>query len=387
MSHKLTKRQLQTLKKQFENKERREESKEAKRRRQQERSLRPRRPPRRRDWADADGAPGFEKMRAADTLAAAAPPVASESAAPGLVATVIEVRSGDSLVSCDGRLVRAVLPPAARVSGGGLRSPVAVGDRVGIEPVEAGLARITAVLPRRSALVREVYDPSRRDPVSRGQVLAANIDQVVIVCSPAEPPFRPRLLDRYLVAASRDGLAAVICLNKTDLGVPDEVEYLLDRYERLGVGTVHASAARGEVDALRSRIAGTVSLFTGHSGVGKSSLLNALEPGLALKVGTVTPSAAGQGKGRHTTASARLVPVSLRETFVVDSPGIRAFGIKGLDLRELASHFADIASIAACAYRDCLHRGEAGCAVDVQAQDDRFLKLRLESYRTLLREL
>jgi ribosome biogenesis GTPase len=319
------------------------------------------------------------------------PPLeAAPAPEPALAGTVLDVRSGESLVSLEGRLLRAVLPPAARVSGGGLRSPVAVGDRVAIEPVERGLVRIVSVLPRRSALVRDVYDPSRRDPQTQGQVLAANIDQVVIVCSPAEPPFRPRLLDRYLVAASRDGIRPVICLNKTDLVAERQVEAWLASYERhLGIVVLRTSAATSAgVDGLRACLAGKVSLLAGHSGVGKSSLLNAVEPGLHLRVGDVTRAKAGQGKGRHTTSSARLVPLSESDTFVVDSPGIRAFGIRGIPPRELAQHFPDLAAHAAgCAFADCLHRGEQACAVEVAARGDWFLLERLRSYRAMLGEL
>jgi ribosome biogenesis GTPase len=269
------------------------------------------------------------------------------------------------------------------------RSPLAVGDRVQLQTIGGERARIVAALPRRSALTRDVYDPTRRDAVHIGQVLAANIDQVVVVCSPAEPPFRPRLIDRYLVAASRDSLPASICLNKEDLGVPEAVGWYLSGYARLGVSVLRASALTGAgLVGLKECMAGKVSLLTGHSGVGKSSLLNALEPGLHLRAGEVSRTAAGQGKGRHTTSAARLMPLSHPDTFVVDTPGIRAFGIRGIQARELAVHFADIAALASrCAYGDCLHRGEPGCAVAVRAQHDDFLRERLASYRGMLREL
>jgi ribosome biogenesis GTPase len=389
-SHKLTKRHQQAIQKSLAYKGRHEEIKEAQRLRQQERAQRRGRPPRQRDWQDGDAAPSREKMRRAAALdAAPTPSTAEPPPEPSFVATVIEVRSGDSLVSFEGRTLHAILPLGARAADPSLRSPIAVGDRVAIEPVEAGIVRMVSVLPRRSALVRGTYDPSRRDATVLGQVLAANIDLALVVCSPAEPPFRPRLIDRYLVAAARDAIPAMVCLNKIDLGVTPEVEELLAAYERLGVEIVRASAASGEgVAALRDVIAGKVSLFTGHSGVGKSSLLNALEPGLALRVGDVTQSRAGQGKGRHTTSSARLVPLSLPETFVVDSPGIRAFGLRGMAPHQLATYFADIDAIApACSYRDCLHRAEPGCAVKAAAHLDAFLRARLESYRAILEEL
>jgi ribosome biogenesis GTPase len=266
---------------------------------------------------------------------------------------------------------------------------LAVGDRVQLQTTDGDQARIVAALPRRSALTRDVYDPTRREAVHTSQVLAANIDQVIVVCSPAEPPFRPRLIDRYLVAASRDSLPATVCLNKEDLGVPEEVGRYLAGYSRLGVPVLRASARTGAgLVELKEGMAGKVSLLIGHSGVGKSSLLNALEPGLYLRIGGVSQTAAGQGKGRHTTSAARLVPLSLPDTFVVDTPGVRAFGIRGMEARELAAHFVDIAALAPrCAYGDCLHRGEPGCAVAARAQHDGFLGERLASYRGMLREL
>ena len=398
MSEKLTKRQIRSIKKMMENKGRRQQLKALRSQRPTDQHDR-RRAPRRNDWYEGDEDYfTIEKIRRAERVKVVQRPGHStvDEPQPETNGTVIEIRSGDSLVMYEGRIVRAALPRGVR-SPSDVRSPLAVGDRVQLEAggsvqPAAGYsetARIVAIAPRRSALSRDVFDAARRDPMHVAQVLAANIDQVVVVCSPAEPPFRPRLIDRYLVAASRDGLATVVCLNKTDLGVSSAIEASLAGYSKLGIEIVRTSATTGDgIDAARGCIAGKVSLFTGHSGVGKSSLLNALEPGLSLRVGDVTESKAGQGKGRHTTSSARLVPLSMPETFVVDSPGIRAFGIKGLPPRELATHFPDIAALApGCAFGDCRHRAEPDCAVRAGAHLDPFLKARVDSYRGMLAEL
>jgi ribosome biogenesis GTPase len=388
VSHKLTKRQVRSIKKTFAHKADREERKEQRRASQADRALAPRRTPRRKDWLGDEEYASREAMRRI-RQEAKAPDEPAPEAPPEATGTVLEVRAGDSIVSFAGRTLRALLAPNARLAGERLRSPVAVGDRVELEAIDAETVRIVAVQARRSALLREVHDPSRRNAVTKDQVIAANIDQLFIVCSPAAPPFRPGLIDRYLVAASRDGLTPIVCLNKSDLGVSDAVEESLAGYERLGVRVLRVSALSGEgLDELRSCLSGRVSLFAGHSGVGKSSLLNALEPGLALRVGEVTQAAAGQGKGRHTTSSARLVPLSLPETFVVDSPGIRAFSVRGIAAAELGGHFADIDAVAPeCAFRNCLHLDKAGCAVAAAAARDVFLAQRLASYRSMLGEL
>ncbi len=389
MSHKLTKRHIRAISKMMANKGQLEQRKEAKAQRRLARAHQQERTPRQRDWDDSDATPSYEKIRRLKvevSVAAAQPGAAPVDVEAG---TVIEVRSGDSLVSFRRRVLRATLAAGLRTLAPEQRSPLAVGDRVELEPGATGEARIVSVLPRSSALRRAVSDPSRDAALYKGQVIAANIDQVVVVCSPLTPPFRPRLIDRYLVAASLDALPVLVCLNKCDLGVPPEVERYLEGYARIGVESVRTSAVdRSGLDALRGRLSGGVSLFTGHSGVGKSSLLNAVEPGLALRVNDVTQSTAGQGKGRHTTSSARLVPLSMPDSFVVDSPGIRAFGVRGVAPQELGDHFADIAALASgCAYRDCLHRGEPDCAVDVEAHHDWFLRERLASYRSILKEL
>jgi ribosome biogenesis GTPase len=389
MPEEIAKRRLKGVRKALDDKKQRIELKERQRKRLAESASRRPPPPRRKDWWHIDDQHEVDEPERLARPVRPSPYVAAPEPLRGAIGTIVEIRSSDSLVAYGGTVVRATLLAAGAASDPSTRSPLAVGDRVQLQPTGEDKARIVAILPRRSALTRDVYDASRRDAVHERHALAANIDQVIVVCSTAEPPFRPRLIDRYLVAASRDSLPAAVCLNKEDLGVADKVEWYLDGYSRLGVQVLWTSALTGTgLVELKECMAGRVSLLTGHSGVGKSSLLNALEPALALRTGEVTQTAAGQGKGRHTTSATRLIPLSLPDTFVVDTPGIRAFGIRGMEARELARHFADIAALApGCGFDDCLHRGEPACAVAGRAQHDSFLRRRLESYRGMLREL
>jgi ribosome biogenesis GTPase len=389
MTEELPKRRLKGVRKALDDKKQRVELRERQRKRLAESASRRPPPPRRKDWWHADDQHEIEEPERLARPVRRSPYAVGPEPLPEGIGTVVEIRAGESLVAHGGAVVRATLPAMGAAIGPSARSPLAVGDRVQLLCIRGNQARIMAILPRRSALTRDVYDASRRSAVHERHVLAANIDQVIVVCSPAEPPFRPRLIDRYLVAASRDSLPAVVCLNKEDLGVAGKVKWYLDGYSRLGVPVLRTSALTGTgLVELKERMAGRISLFTGHSGVGKSSLLNALDPALALRTGEVTQTAAGRGKGRHTTSAARLIPLSLPSTFVVDTPGIRAFGIGGIEAREMARHFADIAALAlGCAFDDCLHRGEPACAVAGRARHDRFLRERLESYRGMLREL
>ncbi|MBM3561404.1 MAG: ribosome small subunit-dependent GTPase A, partial [Alphaproteobacteria bacterium] len=290
------------------------------------------------------------------------------------LATVIEVRGREAVVSLeDGRVTAARPSPFLVLDGALERQPLAVGDLVRMRML-GGVARLVAVEPRRSALRRHAGD---RDRMGGGaeQVIAANVDQVVLVVTPSSPPFRPGLVDRYLVAAGRDGLPLLLCLNKADLGMPPGLPEWLDGYARLGIEVARTSAVTGEgVPALRRRLEGNISLLAGHSGVGKSSLLNALEPGLARPSGAVTGTADGQGKGTHTTTSARLIPLATAGTYVVDSPGTRMFGIGRMDAGELASLFVEVAAAA------------PACAVEAALSATAFGRHRLASYRTLLAE-
>jgi ribosome biogenesis GTPase len=233
--------------------------------------------------------------------------------------------------------------------------------------VQQGLHGIlTRVLPRRSELRR--LHPSGRSI----QTICANVDRVYVMGSAAEPEFRPGFVDRVLVCAAACGLPGALIFNKTDLGVKPEDETLLEVYRRLGIEVFKISVAdiaapQGDIVALKERLAGTRSVLTGHSGVGKSSLILALDPDLdsgGVLVGEVSTST---GKGIHTTTHARLFRVDLgggNHAELIDTPGVREFTPADTDRRNLWGWFPEIARLQGqCSFADCTHTIEKDCAV------------------------
>ncbi len=288
-------------------------------------------------------------------------------------------RAACEVVAGPGRLaectVRGRLLDARRRLG----NRVVVGDRVTFEPgPERGV--VTAVAERRNAF-------SRRAAGARAveQVLAANLDRVLAVASAASPPFRAGFLDRVLVQASRGGVPAGLAVNKTDLAGPDELALLVDPYERAGYPVFRVSAKRGDgVPALRRSCAGIRTLFVGQSGVGKSTLLNALAPGLGLREGELNPRTR---KGRHTTATAWLLRVA-PDLEVIDTPGMRGFALWDVDPDGLGTHYPELARRAGeCRLPGCSHRQEPGCEVRAAVQRGELAAARYHSYLKLREEL
>jgi ribosome biogenesis GTPase len=257
---------------------------------------------------------------------------------------------------------------------------LAVGDAVILEPDERGSAWVIGeILPRRSRLARRAPGSKQAE-----RIVAANVDQVVVVFAAANPEPHPRMLDRFLVIAEGNSLPSRIVVNKLELVGETEVRERFADYARAGYPLHFTSVKRGDGMAeLHGVLAGRTSVLTGPSGVGKSSLLNTLYPGLDLRVGEISASV---NKGRHTTVGAFLHPLP-DGGFVVDTPGLREVGLWGLPSTELDLCFPEFRPFrAACRFADCTHIVEPDCGVrgalargEVSAaRHDSYVKLREE---------
>jgi ribosome biogenesis GTPase / thiamine phosphate phosphatase len=259
------------------------------------------------------------------------------------------------------------------------RKSVVVGDRVGlvgdVSGREGSLARIVRVVDRTTVLRRTADDD---DPVER--VIVANAEQLVIVTAVVEPAPRPRLIDRCLVAAFDAGLEPLLCVTKTDLADPSA---LLAMYAPLGVLAVVTGLGR-DLQPVRERLHGRWSVLVGHSGVGKSTLVNALVPGADRTTGRVNVVT---GRGRHTSASVVALPLP-EGGWVIDTPGIRSFGLAHVDPRHLVRAFPELDRETEQCPRGCTHGdGEPECALDVAITEGRLDPGRVESFRRLLASL
>jgi ribosome biogenesis GTPase len=258
----------------------------------------------------------------------------------------------------------------------GKTSWLAPGDRVRVEHAEDEPA-ITAVAPRESKLSRPAIGRSRE------QVLAANIGRIVIVVSAKRPAFNPGLVDRYLIAAEMGGVQPILCVNKMDL--VSEPPTATDVYQGIGLPIVYTSCMTGDgLEELRGALAGHSALLTGQSGVGKSSIINYLEPDLDLATQEISDNTR---KGRHTTTSSRLYHLK-GDIHLIDTPGIKQLGLWGLSIEELSHYFPEIMEHASgCRFRDCSHIHEPGCAVREALESGALNDGRYQSYLRIRKSL
>lgn len=307
------------------------------------------------------------KLLADEEVPASAGPVSAK-----LTGMVVSIGPRVCEVMVDGRLTNCLLSPdlASRQ-----QTELAVGDEAALER-RGGETIVVGVLPRRTKLSRPDAGNANLE-----RVIVANVDVVVVVVSVVSPPLHPRLIDRYLIAIQRGGAIPVIAVNKLDLHASEselrEDVARLAPYRALGVPVVLCSAntGRGREELLEC-LHGRVSAFVGHSGVGKSSLLNMVKPELSLKTGDVSD---GYGRGTHTTTRSTLWDLG-NGTRVIDTPGIRSFGLWNLQEDELPYYFAEFALAGRCKFGDCTHTHEPGCCVKVAVERGSIAEDRYDTY-------
>lgn len=284
---------------------------------------------------------------------------------------VLRVQGLTSTVQAeDGRQYRCVTRRLLKTLETDQRHVVAAGDRVWFRDLGQGEGAILRVEPRHGILNRAIQ--------GKQQVLVANVDQVVIVASAAEPYLKPHLIDRLLVTCEKNQLRPVICINKIDLVDPADLQPLVGVYSQMGYPVLLLSAQRrtGTVQ-LRRVLAGQESVVTGQSGVGKSSVLNVVDDRLALRVQDISRDT---HKGRHTTTTAELLPLSFGG-YVVDTPGIRQYQLWDVIPEEVAGFYRDIRPyVSFCRFASCSHTHEVDCAVKDAVADGRIDTRRYESF-------
>jgi ribosome biogenesis GTPase len=294
-------------------------------------------------------------------------------------AIVMSVSSGRCRVFHQDAEIDCVVPPEMAIR---QKSALAVGDRVRIAD-ESGVMRLQAVLPRRTVLARP--DPLH---AHRQRLIAANVDVVIHVVSLKSPPLRPRLIDRFLIAIQRGGAKPVLCINKVDLLGAEEREAELPKLEPyldLGVPIIGCSTKTGEgLEQLRAEVDGKLAALVGHSGVGKSSILNALDRSLELATNTLHRK---RGTGRHTTSASTLYDFGAG-TYLIDTPGIREFGLWDLDRDTLRDYFPELEEPSElCRFTNCTHVHEPDCEVKERVEKGEINRARYETYARLWADL
>ena len=280
----------------------------------------------------------------------------------------------------DGALVECKIKGNFRLKGIRSTNPVAVGDRVYIEENREGITFITDIEERDNYIVRKASNLSKET-----HILAANLDQALLVVTVDFPQTNPIFIDRFLATAEAYRVPVKLIFNKTDLYTGDDAELLKgfsDLYTYIGYECYSVSAATGEgIDAVRALLAGKITLVAGNSGVGKSTLINALLPDLHLKTGEIS---ATHHKGMHTTTFSEMFPLP-EGGYIIDTPGVKGFGTIDFAPEEVAHFFPEIFRFARdCRFSNCTHRHEPGCAVLAALDEQRISRSRYASYLNII---
>lgn len=292
----------------------------------------------------------------------------------GRVLSVHGLRS--KVLADDGSQVACTLRQVLKSLSTDQRNVIATGDRVRFLPDGAGGGVIERIEPRHGVL--------SRTSGKRRHVIVTNVDLLLIVTSCAQPALKPALIDRFLLSAQQHGIQPLICFNKLDLADAARIQQVVGAYAQLGYLTLMTSAALGtNVEYLRALLRGKQTAVVGQSGVGKSSLLNAIQPALGLRIGQVSQE---NQKGKHTTTAATLIPMHCGGA-VVDTPGIRQFQLWDITADEVAALMPDMRPyVCQCRYQNCLHLNEDQCAVKNAVADGRIDARRYDAYCHLLEE-
>ncbi|GIW89172.1 MAG: putative ribosome biogenesis GTPase RsgA [Isosphaeraceae bacterium] len=336
----------------------------------------------------SDQISGTERVRAKGDLSRHRTIIAetdpdSQQPAPSLVAVdlseclpgrVVRVHGLESIVQADdGRTLRCGVRRLLKTLAIDERHVITVGDRVWVRPSGDDQGLIEKVEPR-SGTISRGYRGTRH-------TLVANVDQILIVSAFEEPGLKLPLIDRYLISAETGGVRPIIVLNKADLAPLAQYQWVVGLYSQLGYEVLVTSVRTGlGLDRLRELLASGCTGLSGQSGVGKSSLLNAIQPGLKLRVGEVSD---WTRKGRHTTTTAELIRLD-SGGYVVDTPGLRQFELWGIEPRELEGYFPEFRPyLPGCRFPDCSHTHEHDCAVKAAVRHDQIHLSRYESYLKL----